>query len=216
MRVQSRLLQCNAKRAAGRESVHVDGSLELFGSEVEATIIPWDCARRDVKVAWREGEFLDFVTTQLKPRALALNVLGIMPVATDHSGNTPLNAPEYSITLTAQQAIPLGRFGALIARWDGTWKDTTYFDATEGRGLPNVDLDLILPKNTIGQAAYWIHNLRLSYVTPNEAIEVTAWVRNVEDKSYKAFAADLTQFQNTTLFFVGDPRTFGVTTSLRF
>jgi iron complex outermembrane receptor protein len=190
--------------------------MELFGSEVEATIIPWDGALLDVKFAWLEGEFLDFVTTQLKPRALALNVLGIIPVATDHSGNTPLNAPEYSITLTAQQAIPLGRFGALIARWDGTWKDTTYFDATEGRGLPNVDLDLILPKNTIGQAAYWIHNLRLSYVTPDEGIEVAAWVRNLEDRSYKTFAADLTQFQKTTLFFVGDPRTFGVTTSVRF
>ena len=58
--------------------------------------------------------------------------------------------------------------------------------------------------------------MRLSYITPDESIEVAGWVRNVADKSFKAFAADLTNIQRTTLFFVGDPRTFGVTTSIRF
>jgi outer membrane receptor protein involved in Fe transport len=74
----------------------------------------------------------------------------------------------------------------------------------------------VLARNTIGQPAYWIHNVRLSYVTPDESIEVAAWIRNVEDRSYKAFSADLASFQATTLHFVGDPRTFGVTTSIRF
>jgi iron complex outermembrane receptor protein len=190
--------------------------VELFGAEIEATILPWDGTLLDIKFAWLEGEFLDFVQTQIKQRALSPTVIDAIPIATDHSGNRLLNAPRFSITLTAQQAIPLGRFGALIARWDGTWKDDTYFDATEGRGLPNQDLDHILPKDTIGQEAYWIHNLRLSYVTPDEGVEIAAWVRNVDDRSYKAFAADLSEFQKTTIYFVGDPRTFGVTTSVRF
>jgi iron complex outermembrane receptor protein len=140
----------------------------------------------------------------------------VIPVATDLSGNRLLNAPRYSITLTAQQAFPIGRYGSIVARWDGTWKDDTYFDSTEGRGLPNEDLVPILPDNTIGQEAYWVHNVRLAYVSPDEGIEIAAWCRNVEDKVYKAFAADLTNFQKTTLYFVGDPRTFGVTTTVRF
>lgn len=190
--------------------------VELYGAEVEATILPWEGGLIDIKFAWLEGEFLDFVQTQLKNRTLAPNVRAVIPQATDLSGNRLLNAPKYSVTLTAQQAFPIGRFGSIVARWDGTWKDDTYFDATEGRGLPNEDLVPILPDNTIGQEAYWIHNIRLAYISPDEGIEVAAWVRNVEDKVYKAFAADLTQFQKTTLYFVGDPRTFGVTTTVRF
>jgi outer membrane receptor protein involved in Fe transport len=190
--------------------------VELYGAEVEATILPWEGGLLDIKFAWLEGEFLDFVQTQLKSRTLAPNLFGVIPVSTDLSGNRLLNAPQYSVTLSAQQAFPLGRFGIMVARWDGTWKDKTYFDASEGRGLPNQDLDYVLPSGTLAQDAYWIHNLRLTYITPNEMIDVSAWVRNVEDKTFKAFAADLTQFQLTTLYFVGDPRTYGVTTSIRF
>ena len=118
--------------------------------------------------------------------------------------------------MTLQQAFPIGRFGAIVARWDGAWKDTTYFDSSEGRGLPNGDGDLILPKDTIGQRAFWLHNVRLSYWTPDESIEVAAWVRNVADETAKAFSADLTTFQKTTLHFVNQPRTFGVSTSIKF
>jgi len=190
--------------------------VELYGAEVEATILPWEGGLLDIKFAWLEGEFLDFVQTQLRQRTVAPNLAVTIPFETDNSGNRLLNAPQYSVTLSAQQAFPIGRFGALVARWDGTWKDTTYFDASEGNGLPNSEGDKILPKSTIGQDAYWIHNLRLSWITPSENIDISAWVRNVEDKSYKAFGADLTEFQFTTLFFVGDPRTYGVTTSIRF
>ena len=74
----------------------------------------------------------------------------------------------------------------------------------------------ILPDGTIGQAAFWIHNVRLAYITPDESIEVAAWIRNVEDTTFKAFAFDANTFQSTTLFFVGNPRTFGVTMSVSF
>ena len=53
-------------------------------------------------------------------------------------------------------------------------------------------------------------------MTPGESIEVAAWIRNVADETTKAFSADLVTFQTTTLHFVGEPRTFGVTTSIRF
>ena len=191
--------------------------VELFGAEVEATILPWDGGLLDIKFSWLEGTFLDFVQTQLNTRTIQAGLPPqTIPVATDHSGNRLLNAPQYSISLTLQQAMPLGRFGTLVARWDGAWKATTYFDASEGRGLPNQDLDLVLPRFTVGQSPYWLHNVRLAYLTPDESITVAFWVRNVADESYKAFSADLQAFQKTTIHFVGDPRTFGVTTSIQF
>jgi iron complex outermembrane receptor protein len=189
--------------------------VELYGSEVEATLLPWDGGLLDIKFAWLEGEFLDFVQTQIASRTVG-PVQIPLPTEVDNSGNRLLNAPRYTVTLGVQQNFPIGRFGSITARWDGSWKDKAYFDASEGKGLPNAQGDIFLPNNTIGQQAYWIHNLRLTYRTPDETIEVAGWVRNLEDKSYKAFSADLTSFQNTTLHFVGDPRTFGVTTSVRF
>lgn len=189
--------------------------VELYGSEVEATILPWDGGLLDIRFAWLEGEFVDFVRTQVKARNVGV-VTVALPSETDQTGNRLLNAPKYTVTLTLQQAFPIGRFGSIVARWDGAWKDKTYFDSTEGEGLPNADEVTFLPSNTLAQPAYWIHNVRLAYVTPNESIEIAGWVRNVTNETYKAFSADLTTFRNTTIHFVGDPRTFGVTTSVRF
>ena len=189
--------------------------VELFGSEVEVTYHPWEAGTIDVKFAWLEGEFLEYVQIQNRNRTLGA-VTEIIPTEVDFSGNQLLNAPEYSVTLSLTQGIPLGRFGNLLVRYDGTWKAVTYFDASEGRGAPNRDLEFILPDDTLGQEAFWIHNLRLAYYSPDELIEVALFVRNIENKTYKTFAADLQEFQDTTLFFVGDPRTYGVSTSIRF
>jgi iron complex outermembrane receptor protein len=189
--------------------------VELFGSEIELTLAPWEGTTFDVKFAWLRGEFLDFVTFERRSRQVGATRVDIV-TAVDFSGNTLLNAPRYSVTLSATQGIPLGRFGALLVRWDGTWKDITYFDASEGRGSPNRFLDLVLPEETIAQRSFWLHNLRLAYYSPTETIEVAFWVRNLENTTYKAFAADLTAFVNTTLYFVSEPRTYGVTTSIRF
>jgi len=190
-------------------------AVELFGSEVEVTLLPWDGGLIDVRFAWLEGEFVDFVRTQVKDVTIGIVILAL-PQEIDQSGNRLLNAPKYTLSLTLQQSFPIGRFGSIIARWDGSWKDKTFFDASEGRGFANGDGDIFLPRTTLGQRQYWIHNVRLAYVTPDESIEVAGWVRNVKDETYKAFSADLTTFQKTTLHFVGDPRTFGVTTSIKF
>ena len=73
-----------------------------------------------------------------------------------------------------------------------------------------------LPQNTIGQKAYWLHNLRLTYRLPGGEAELTAWVRNVTDQVYKTFAFDASQFQDTTVYFVGEPRMWGLTLILNF
>ncbi|HEB90809.1 MAG TPA: TonB-dependent receptor [Deltaproteobacteria bacterium] len=189
--------------------------VELFGSEIEATVLPWEGGLLDVKFAWLQGEFLDFVDIQQREKTIP-PVRVSVPVTADLSGNRLLNAPKYSITLTLGQSLPIGRFGTISARWDGTWKHTTYFDASQGRGIPNGDGDVFLPKYTIGQRPYWIHNIRLAYTTPDESIEIALWGRNITNETYKAFSADLSNIQKTTLHFVGDPRTYGVTTSIKF
>ena len=70
--------------------------------------------------------------------------------------------------------------------------------------------------DTIAQRAYWLHNFRLAYRTPDGRLELAGWCRNCFDKAYKNYAFDGSTFQNTTIHFVGDPRTYGGTVTVTF
>ena len=43
-----------------------------------------------------------------------------------------------------------------------------------------------------------------------------AFVRNMTNEVYKSFAFDATIFQQTTIYFTGEPRMFGGTLSVTF
>ncbi len=118
--------------------------------------------------------------------------------------------------MTGEQTVALGRYGALTLRYDGVWTDITFYDATAGRGIRNLSGDQFLPEGTIGQEAFWLHNLRLSWRTPNGRIELAAWIGNIENTAYKTFAFDASSFRKTTIYFVGDPRTYGVSLVVNF
>ena len=60
------------------------------------------------------------------------------------------------------------------------------------------------------QKAFWQHNVRLGYRTPDSKIEIAGWVRNVTDTVYKTYAFDASTFANLTINFVSEPRTFGL------
>ena len=69
-----------------------------------------------------------------------------------------------------------------------------------------------LPQFAVGQRAFLLHNLRLSYRLPNDQIEISGWVRNLTDERYKTYVAEATGLQSL-LNWVGDPRTYGVSLS---
>ena len=178
---------------------------EVYGAEVDLVARPWIGAFINARFGWLESQFLDFVQLQQK----LLPGGGTRNVEVQNTGNRLLNSPQLKLSLTAEQTLPLGRWGSLTARYDGVWTDATYYDATEGRGVPNDDNINFLPEDTIGQQAFWQHNIRLSYRLPNGQIEIAGWGRNLANKPYKTFAFDGTSFTKTVLQFVGDPRTFG-------
>ncbi len=59
-------------------------------------------------------------------------------------------------------------------------------------------------------------NPRLAFTTPNDMVEVAGWVRNLTDEVYYADTIDLTNFQQSVLYIVGDPRTYGISLTVRF
>jgi iron complex outermembrane receptor protein len=197
------------------EFVTINASnVEVYGAEIEATTNPWEGAFGQLRFGWLESQFLDFTQRQLIQAGGEVYSIDI-----DNTGNRLLNSPQFTLSLTAEQDFFLGslsRFGALVLRYDGAWRDDTFFDGTEGRGIQNEDGDLFLPPLAIGQQAFWLHNLRLTYRTPQDRVEVSAWVRNLTNEAYKEYSFDATTFQGTTIHWVGEPRMFGMTVALRF
>ena len=136
---------------------------------------------------------------------------------TRHFINRLLNSPRFTLTLTGEQTVELGRYGQLTMRYDGNFTDTTYFNATEGRGEPNIDNELFLPENTIGQQGFWLHNITAIYRPPGTSrVEISLWARNLTDKAYKSFAFAVPLPFRTNVNFLADPRTFGATVALTF
>ena len=49
-----------------------------------------------------------------------------------------------------------------------------------------------------------------------QTVEFALFVRNVADEVYKTFAFDGSTFFDTTIYFVGEPRTYGLTATFNF
>jgi hypothetical protein len=113
--------------------------------------------------------------------------------------------------VTRIPTIDLGRFGSLIPRYDAAWKSETFFDPTEGRGTPNAaDGTFVLPPGTLAQEPFWLHNVRLEWVSSGGSLSVAGWVRNAGNQLYKSGAFNAQGFGGFQVFFVGDPRTYGL------
>ncbi|MFT5443374.1 MAG: outer membrane receptor protein involved in Fe transport [Myxococcota bacterium] len=188
---------------------------EVYGSELDLLIRPLPGTMVQARFAWLESQFLNYTQIQVERREFGFGNTLVLNNEIQNSGNPLLNSPRFKISLTAEQSVPLGRLGTLAVRWDGAWTAATNFGASGGRGVPNFEGDQFLPKNTIGQRSYWLHNARVGYTTPG-GVEIAGWVRNFTDQTYKNFAFDVSSFNATTIFFVGQPRTYGMSLSATF
>lgn len=192
---------------------------EVLGTELELRLRPIEDLVPDVidglalstQIAWLRSEFLDFTQTRIEPDGL----VGVQEVIDDFSGNPLINSPEWKVVLGVEWPLDFGRYGLLIPRYDGVWTDDIYFDATQGRGIPDVDGDL-LPEYALGQRAHWIHNIRMAYQAPGGQFELAAWVRNFTDNVVKTYAFNASRFSSVVINFVGEPRSYGLTLSFKY
>ena len=189
----------------------------LYGAELEAQAEPIERLMLAVRFGWLEGKFLDFVDAGAENFATG----GFPPRITidlpiEYTGNRLPNTPRFKLSGNAEYTIELGRYGSLIPRYDFAWTDDVFFDPSEGRGAPPGPNRQPLPDFAVGQAAYWIHNARLAYRSPDGALELAGWVRNFTDEVYKTLAFDASKSAALVGNLVGDPRTYGVSLSISF
>ena len=192
---------------------------QVFGAEVDTDIRPlvgWvpdvmDDLLISARFGWLESEYLDFTDVVIRSKGQSK-----IPVTIDFSGNQLINSPRFKVSGTVSWPFELGYWGTITPRYDFTWSDDIYFNAAEGRGLPDLDGQPKLPEFAVGQKGFALHNLTLSYRPPEGNIEISGWVRNLLDERYKTYAFDASQFSKVVINFVGEPRTIGGDISIRW
>jgi iron complex outermembrane recepter protein len=198
----------------------------VFGAEADVFIAPlrgWvprviEGLTLAGRFGWIESEFLDFSDTRSVAFPLGTGDQIVFNTAADFTGNRLPNTPRYKVSGTVEYSFDLGRYGTPAVRYDINWTDDIFFDPTEGRGVSENPFFRAsgLPEYAIGQRAYMLHDLRVSYRLPSSKVELAFWVRNLEDKIYKTYVADTTVAFGSLQNLIGEPRTYGGSLSIFF
>jgi outer membrane receptor protein involved in Fe transport len=184
-----------------------------YGAEFDITISPLEGfvpeeiegLRFNFRGGWLETSYIDF--TIAEQRQFPGGNIGV-PI--DYSGNSLISAPNLQFSGTLTWPVLLGRFGTFTPQYDFTWTDDTPFDPNEGRGELDAFGNDRFQSYLVGNRAFVLHNIRLSWSPPGESgLAVSGWCRNIEDRRYKTFAVDISTFSGQQLIFTSDPRMCG-------
>jgi len=211
------LFENNFGSAPVRKVINANAA-RLYGAELDATIEPIDRLIATLRFGWLESRFLDFTDTGAVKVPFSLNPVrfAVYSRTFDYTGNRLPNTPRFKLSGSLEYTFELGRFGNIRPRYDFSWTDDIFFDPSEGRGAPNNQDEIFMPKYAVGQKAFWLHDVGLTYTTPDDRIEVAAWVRNVADEVYKVGAFDVSVGVGMVNSLVGDPRTYGMSLRVNF
>lgn len=171
------------------------------GVEIDVTARPVDRLNAYISFAYTDATYVDFPNAPL-PVELSGGPAGA-PQFVDASGGRLPGVSEYALSYGAEYRLPAGA-GEVYVGVDGSFRSDFSSSPTPSRVL-NVE-------------GYALTNLRAGYRSSpgSSGWELFGWVRNAFDTRYFDF---LTAAPGSTGLIVGqpgDPRTWGVTASVRF
>jgi iron complex outermembrane receptor protein len=168
------------------------------GVEVDFTARPVERLNAYVNFAYTDATYVDFPNAPL-PVELSGGPAG-SPQFVDASGGRLPGVSDYALSYGAEYRLPAGS-GEAYAGIDGSFRSDFSSSPTPSRVL-NVE-------------AYALTNLRAGY-RAESGWEVFGWVRNAFDTRYFDFLTAAPGSTGLIVGQLGDPRTYGVTASLRF
>jgi iron complex outermembrane receptor protein len=183
---------------------------QIAGAEAEVWLRPTDQLLLSGAFAFLDSQYNDFTTTISITTGSPVAPV-IIQTTQDYSGNPLIASPRFSATGSASYEIDLGSFGYVMPRFDVTYRSDIYFDAAKGRGWFQG-----YPEGTLGDDDLTLFSARLGYKTEDEFFEIAGWVRNITDEQYKIEGFDLGRQFASLLFVIGEPRTYGLSATIRF
>ncbi|MDP9132562.1 MAG: TonB-dependent receptor, partial [Nitrospirota bacterium] len=195
--IQFQDLQVSGVSQAGTVITNNAADARIKGLEIEAIARPIDGLTLTAGVSLLDATYEDYAIEVFDP-----TITGGPPFFTlDLAGERIANIPEYSANVGIEYEMPLSMGSALTFALDGTLKGDT------------VDNELNLRANE-----YSVWNARIGWTSPDGRWQAAAWVRNLGDEVYYRGGGAIPDFnkQTTRVGLVSDPRTIGVTFSVRF
>jgi iron complex outermembrane receptor protein len=154
-----------------------------------------------------KGAEIEFAWTPIRGANLQLGVSHLeaeaknVPLAVGGMVDTWMpQAPRWSINSSARYewAVPVGR---LALEADSKWNGSQYME------LLNAAADYERP--------YVVTNARITFYSGDGRWEVAGWIRNLADRWYRVYGADISAFGFETSVY-GPPRTYGATVTYRW
>ncbi len=192
------LINANDTRVAGLEST--------FKTIDVVPLAPWievPGLRSQFSFAYLYSEYTNFVNVDTKLVTDPLNPIPIT-IAEIHnfSGNQLVSAPEFSFSGDLSYAIDMGVLGMLTPRLDYSWRSKVYF-------TPDNEARL-------GDRSRLLVGTRLAWAMVDGKIEVAGWVRNVTNEVYRVTAINLIGVLSQIDYVMSEPRTYGITGTIKF
>lgn len=163
------------------------GDAEVWGAELEAVAMPTDRLMIRAAANYMDTEISEF------------NSQG----GDDFTGNRLANSPELSFSGQVRYDLPVEEFGfGAYLLGDASYRSRVYYSL--GNRLQS------------SQDGYWLLNARLGITSPDEKWELAIWGRNLTNKLYVSQSYDNFGGIFPSQNFLGDPRTYGATLSVKF
>jgi iron complex outermembrane recepter protein len=178
----------------------------IYGVEGEFTVKPIEGAPLVLSVnpAWLRARFTQYVTAD--PARPAGDGVTTDPATGapefNLRGNTLVMAPDYTVSASAEYTFDIGR-SKLAIRGESSWVGRTWFTPFN--------------RPVSSQAPYNLQNLYAIYTDSNDHWHVTAFVKNIDNRTIEAASQVATGIIGFPIVgFVYPPRTYGATIGYRF
>jgi iron complex outermembrane receptor protein len=153
------------------------GDARIYGLEAELTVKPTEQLDAFVSISLLNSEYRNFVDG----------------LGNDFSGNTLMNAPEFSMSAGLTWTQPIGGAGSLQATAAGTYQSKVYLTPDNSKAY--------------SQDGFAMLNARLAWTPPRGGYEVALWGKNLTDKRWVNFMAPIITMDQLNY---NDPETYGI------
>ena len=188
----------------------------VYGAEAELTVRPTEGLTLSASVTYLESKVLTRNGTPFVGPTAYGNSCGTaaVPAQCDFTGSELPFSPKVSYTLGANYRHEMGGgtiiFGADLRGQSSSvstlnGRTIQFRNLTNDRRAPGIALPFVIP-------GYAVVDARLGYEFGDKRYKVMVWGKNVFNKYYVTNAA---HFLDTTVRFVGQPATYGITLSIK-